>query len=171
MIYKILMYVAGFLVFSVLGIYGIGASLPVDHSSSLERIFPANQNTIYGLIRNVKEYPSWRSNVKNVEEIFSDSWKETYSDGEATAFSFVQDQRDKFIESKIMDEDKPFGGSWTFELSSVAGGTKLKITENGKVYSPVFRFFSKFVFGHTATIKEYLDFMDKRIGENPEIEY
>ena len=31
------------------------------------------------------------------------------------------------------------------------------ITENGEVYNPLFRFMSRFVFGHTATIDKYLE--------------
>lgn len=163
MIYTIFIYVLVFLVLLVAGIYGVGASLPIEHSSSLERVFTASPDRIYSLILNFKEYPSWRPNLKKIEEISSSSWKETDSHNETLTYSFVQDRKNELVESKILDEDKPFGGSWTFELSSVPNGTKLKITENGKVFSPVFRFFSKYVFGHTATIQTYLEFMEKEI--------
>ncbi|MBM9500987.1 SRPBCC family protein [Leptospira sp. 201903071] len=163
MIYTIFIYVLVFLVLLVAGIYGVGASLPIEHSSSLERFFSAPSDRIYSLILNFKEYPSWRPNLKKIEEISSSSWKETDSHNETLTYSFVQERKNELVESKIMDEDKPFGGSWTFELSSVPNGTKLKITENGKVFSPVFRFFSKYVFGHTATIRTYLEFMEKEI--------
>lgn len=163
MIYSILLYTLGFLVILCLSIYGIGSVLPVEHSSSLERVFKTSPRTIYSMIRDFKQYPAWRPNLKNIEEISSTSWKETDSHKEIMTYSFIRDQKDVLIESKIMDEDKPFGGSWTFELASVEGGTKLKITENGKVFSPVFRFFSKFVFGHTATIDTYLDYMEKEL--------
>ncbi|TGM10234.1 polyketide cyclase [Leptospira barantonii] len=163
MIYSILLYALGFLILLGLSIYGIGATLPVEHSSSLERVFKTSPSTIYSMIRDFKQYPTWRPNLKNIEEISPTSWKETDSHKEIMTYSFIRDQKNTLIESKIMDEDKPFGGSWTFELSSVDGGTKLKITENGKVFSPVFRFFSKFVFGHTATMETYFDFMEKEV--------
>ncbi|UOG41264.1 LIC10604 family protein [Leptospira noguchii] len=165
MVYKILIYLIGFLVLLVLMIYAVGASLPIEHSVSMERIYKVSPENVYSSIHDFKQYPSWRQNVKEVEEITSTSWKETDAHDDVITFAFIQDRKNTFLESKIMDEDKPFGGSWTFELSSVPEGTKLKITENGKVYSPVFRFFSKFVFGHSATIKEYLGFMDQRIQE------
>ncbi|MBM9579394.1 SRPBCC family protein [Leptospira sp. 201903070] len=163
MMYTILIYTICFLILLAIGIYGIGAILPIEHSSSLERSFAASPDRIYSLIHNFKEYPSWRPNLKKIEVISSSSWKETDSHNEVMTYSFVQDRKNELVESKIMDEDKPFGGSWTFVLSSVPNGTRLKITENGKVFSPVFRFFSKFVFGHTATIRSYLDFMEKEI--------
>ncbi|AKH76147.1 LIC10604 family protein [Leptospira interrogans] len=163
MIYKILIYIATFLVLLVLAIYGIGASLPIEHSVFMERIYKVPPENVYSLIRDFKQYPSWRQNVKKVEEISSTSWKEMDAHDDVITFSFIQDHKNTFLESKITDEDKPFGGSWIYELSLVPEGTKLKITENGKVYSPIFRFLSKFVLGHSAMIKEYLDFIDQKI--------
>jgi hypothetical protein len=34
-------------------------------------------------------------------------------------------------------------------------GTELTITENGEVYNPLFRFVSRFIMGHAATIEKY----------------
>ena len=42
------------------------------------------------------------------------------------------------------------------ELIPRGDSTTLRITENGEVYNPVFRFVSRFVFGHSATIEKYL---------------
>ena len=50
----------------------------------------------------------------------------------------------------------PYGGTWTFDLVPEGAGTRLTITENGEVYNPLFRFLSRFVFGHTATMDKYL---------------
>ena len=63
----------------------------------------------------------------------------------------------------------PFGGTWTYELTPTAGGTSLRITEDGEVYNPVFRFMSRFVFTHHATIDTYLTDMGKRLGAVPVI--
>ena len=60
------------------------------------------------------------------------------------------------IVTRIADKTLPFGGSWTYDLSPDGGGTRLVITENGEVYNPLFRFMSRFVFGHTATIERFL---------------
>ena len=36
-------------------------------------------------------------------------------------------------------------------------GTRLTITERGEVYNPVFRFMSRFVFGHTASLDRFAE--------------
>ena len=43
---------------------------------------------------------------------------------------------------------QPFGGTWTIEIADA----QVRITENGEVYNPLFRFLARFLFGHTATI-------------------
>jgi hypothetical protein len=57
--------------------------------------------------------------------------------------------------NRIADPKLPFGGSWTYEVSAAGSGTELNITENGEVYNPLFRFVSRFIMGHTATIEKY----------------
>ena len=57
---------------------------------------------------------------------------------------------------RIADPDLPFGGTWTYELKPDGGGTQLVITERGEVYNPIFRFMSRFVFSHTATMERFV---------------
>ncbi len=42
-------------------------------------------------------------------------------------------------------------------------GSTLTITEDGEVYNPIFRFMSRFVFGHEATMAAYLSAAEKRL--------
>ena len=56
---------------------------------------------------------------------------------------------------------QPFGGTWTYEIAS--DGT-LTITERGEVYNPAFRFLSRYVFGHTATLDAFLERLSARLA-------
>ena len=44
------------------------------------------------------------------------------------------------------------------------GGSVVTITERGSVYNPVFRFVSRFILGHTATMETYLRSLGHRFG-------
>jgi hypothetical protein len=68
------------------------------------------------------------------------------------------------VVSRIADRSLPFGGRWTFELSPAPGGTLLRITEDGEVYNPIFRFVSRFVFGHDRTINGYLEDLERHLA-------
>jgi hypothetical protein len=67
------------------------------------------------------------------------------------------------LRMRIDDRSLPFGGTWTYTLRPVEGGTELTLVEDGEVYNPVFRFMSRFVFGHHATIDRYLADLRKRL--------
>jgi hypothetical protein len=59
----------------------------------------------------------------------------------------------------------PFGGTWTLELAPQAKGTRLTITEHGEVYNVIFRFLSRFVFGHYGTQEQLLRAVGTRLHE------
>jgi hypothetical protein len=73
--------------------------------------------------------------------------------------------------TRIAARDLPFGGTWTYELTPAGTGTELRITENGEVYNPLFRFLSRFVFGHTATMRTYLAALGQSLGEKVEVKH
>jgi hypothetical protein len=68
--------------------------------------------------------------------------------------------------SRIADPSLPFGGTWTFALSGSAAHSTLTITENGFVSNPIFRFVSRFVIGHHATLDTYLTNLAKKFNED-----
>ena len=58
--------------------------------------------------------------------------------------------------ARIADPKLPFGGTWTYRIAPAAGGSDLTITEDGEVYNVFFRFMSRFVFGHHATMDGFI---------------
>ncbi|NUR53434.1 MAG: hypothetical protein HOQ29_03225 [Acidobacteria bacterium] len=58
--------------------------------------------------------------------------------------------------ARITDPSLPFGGTWTYRIAPGQAGSQLSITEDGAVYNVIFRFLSRFVFGHTATIDRFI---------------
>lgn len=57
---------------------------------------------------------------------------------------------------RIADVSLPFAGSWTYDVTPSGSGTRVLITERGEIHNPVFRVLSRFVFGHTATMEQFL---------------
>jgi len=68
--------------------------------------------------------------------------------------------------TRILNTDLGYSGKWTYEFIPENGGTRVKITEDGVVSNVIFRFMSRYVFGHTATLDTYLTSLAKRFGEN-----
>jgi polyketide cyclase/dehydrase/lipid transport protein len=138
----------------------VGWSLPRDHHAMGEATLKTSPQSLYQLITDVDHFPNWRSSVKRVERVPDSAGKTRFREigDDGTILyeveSAVPNQR---LVTRIADPTLPFGGSWTYELIPRGDSTTLRIIENGEVYNPIFRFVSRFVVGHTATIDKYLN--------------
>jgi len=68
--------------------------------------------------------------------------------------------------TRIADPSLPYGGIWTCDIAPASEGSVLTITENGEVHNPLFRFVSRFIMGHTATIDGYIKALRVKLGES-----
>lgn len=68
--------------------------------------------------------------------------------------------------TRILDTNLGYSGKWTYVFASENGGARLTITEDGEVSNALFRFMSRYVFGHTATLDAYLSSLARRFGED-----
>lgn len=142
----------------------IGWRLPVRHRAEREAVFPITRDSLFELLSDVERFAEWRSGMKRAERRPAVDgrarWLEAGRDGEIL-YELVESVPGERLVTRIADPRLPFGGTWTYELADAdltAAGqrTRLRITEDGEVYHPVFRFISRFVFGHGRTIERYL---------------
>jgi len=150
-------------------VFVVGYRLPEDHTASRDKVFSATPERIFKEISTPSAYPKWRSGVQQVQ-ILADSagmprFRESAMSGDVTYVVEHQTPNRQYVVT-IADASLPYSGSWTFDLTPVAGGTQLSITEEGSVHNPFFRFMSRYVFGHFKTIDGYLSDLDKRLSSN-----
>lgn len=139
-------------------VVGVGYQLPVEHVASGSALIPQPPDRVFEVLASVERYPSWRSDVQGVDVLSAQKpkrWRERGKFGDIT-FEEVEQRPASRLVTRIADTSQGFGGSWTIELQPDGGGTRVTITEHGQVFNPVFRFMSRFVFGHTATIEAFL---------------
>ncbi len=165
---KIVLIVLGTLIAIVLLVVVAGWSLPVKHRASRQATYPiTSPESLYAAITSVEAFPTWRSKVTRVERVASPTgargYRETGGDG---AILYVVDEEvpSRRLVSRIADPSLPFGGAWTFDLLPNASSTIVRITEDGEVYNPVYRFMSAYVFGHHATIDTYLTDLGRKFN-------
>jgi hypothetical protein len=146
----------------------IGLLLPRDHVASTTTHINAPPDSVWRPLVEVSEYPRWRPGVRSVDVLSTEGalrWREHTGDG-AIAFERSEEQRPRHLVTRIVDETLPFGGTWTYDLAPEADGTRLTITERGYVINPLFRFLSRFVFGHHRTQEEFLRGLGRRFGHD-----
>lgn len=152
----------------VVVVLAVGMTLPEKHVAKTRTSFKAHAAQIWSAITDIKAFPGWRSDVKSVELLPAvngkPAWREDGSNGK---ISYVQEDAlaPSRLSVRLTDDSLPFGGTWTYEIVPAANGSQLTITENGIVRNPVFRFVSRFVFGHYKTQETYLKDLGKRLNE------
>jgi len=157
-------------------VIGIGAALPQAHSATRAAHFSQPPETIWKTITTPEEFPSWRTGVKRVEILPNRnghvSWREFDSHGGSMPYEIVEWTPPSRLVTRIANPNLPFGGTWTYQIQPSAGGacSTLRITENGEVYNPFFRFVSRFLIGYHATMDGYLRALGKKLGENVSLE-
>ena len=145
----------------------VGATLPRAHVATRAARFPVAPDALWATLTDVAGYPRWRSDVRAVEMLPSDTarvaWREVAKHG-SVAYAMTGATRPVRLTTTITDPTLPYGGSWEFALAPDGDGTRLVVTEYGDVRNPLFRFVSRFVMGHTATLDAYLSALGRRYG-------
>ena len=153
--------ILGILVCLVLITVIIGYLLPVKHTSSVQVSIRAAPAAIWARLTDFKGYPAWRSDVKSVNVRSSVEWVEVNDRGDSLPLKIVAQEEGQRLVTQIEGQNLPFGGGWEFRLRNNGDSTIVTITEHGEVYNPLFRFVSKFIMGHNATLKRYAGFLEK----------
>ena len=145
----------------------VGALLPQSHVVTVRRHYDQPPETVWAAITEVEAFPAWRSDVASVQPLPQGEgktrWREK-SKHDALTFEVMERMPPARLVTRIADEGLPFGGTWSYELRPARGGTELAITENGEVYNPIFRFVSRFVMGHSASIEKFHQELASHLG-------
>jgi uncharacterized protein YndB with AHSA1/START domain len=146
----------------------IGAALPRNHTASRSVLLHRPRTEVYALVRDFESAPSWRKDVQRVEMLPLSGGRVGFREvgkHDAVTYEVSADIPRERLVTTITSTDLGYSGSWTYQFADEAGGTRLTITENGDVSNVLFRFMSRYVFGHTATIDSYLNSLAQRMGE------
>ena len=67
--------------------------------------------------------------------------------------------------TRVTEKETNFGGTWTVAIAPIPDGSTVTVTEDGWVANPIFRFVSRFVMGHHATMDGILTQIAKTLNE------
>jgi hypothetical protein len=158
--------VLGGLLVAVLAIVIIGWRLPVAHVATSAVSLNASPDSVFALISTPENDKSWRD-LKSVDVTTEQGVTRFREDGPngPILFEITEKIPPRRFVTRIADKSLPFGGRWIYEVNPTATGSELRITEEGEVYNPIFRFVSRFIMGHTSTIDGYLAAVRKRFSQ------
>ncbi|HEV2616561.1 MAG TPA: SRPBCC family protein [Candidatus Acidoferrales bacterium] len=168
---RILLIIIGSLVAIVIIVVGIGALLPKRHVVSRSASYRATPEQLFSLIVGPQ---NWRPDVLH-SEIVPDTagrvlMRETTRGGETVTYELLDCVPPNSAKRRIATENLPYSGTWTYSLKSNNGVTIVRITEDGEVYNPIFRFMSRFVLGQTRTMDAYMKALGQTTGQTVQIQ-
>lgn len=145
----------------------VGSQLPRAHTASRSIVLRQPRPNVYAGIRDFKSAPTWRNDVKSIEVVETPGQKLRFTEhgSENVTYELTEEVPNQRMVTRILNTDLGYSGQWTYELTDENGGTRVKITEDGDVSNVLFRFLSRYVFGHTGTVDSYLSALAKKFGE------
>jgi uncharacterized membrane protein len=156
------------LVLAVLLIALLGSRLPKQHSVSRSVLLHKSPESVYGVARDFESMPKWRADVREVKITTQEDgrlrFREEGKHG-AVNYELTEDVPGRRMVTRITDTDLGYAGKWTYVFAAEGPNTRLTITEDGEVSNVIFRFLSRYAFGHSATIDSYLTSLGKQFGE------
>lgn len=169
---KLLIYIVVGVVGCVILLVGImaliGSQLPKTHIASRSILLHKPPADVYAVVRDFGSAPKWRSDLKQVEVETSQGGPVYFREvgkNDTINYELIEDVPAQRMVTKIRDTNLGFGGQWTYTFAAENGGTRVTIREDGEVSNVLFRFMSRYIFGHTATIDGYLGSLAKHFGE------
>jgi len=158
----------------IIATVGIGGMLlPKSHTATRSLRLDQPPEAVWAVITDFERHPSWRPGLKNVERLPDSGghpvWKEVDKRGQAMPIEIVEWQPPRRMVGRIADPKLPFGGTWTYEVAPDGTGSRVRITEDGEIYNPAFRYISRII-GQAATIEKFLRALAKQSGSDAAIE-
>lgn len=144
----------------------IGSRLPEKHIASRSILLRQSPQEVYAVVRDFGSAPAWRSDIERIEVTNAGApvrFREVGENGTVN-YELVEDVPAQKMVTRILDTDLGYSGQWTYTFTAENGGTRVTIQEDGEVSNVLFRFMSRYVFGHTATIDSYLTSLEKRLS-------
>ena len=168
---RILLIALAGVVLLAISVVVIGSLLPKQHVVSRSASYRAPPERLFSLIAGPQD---WRPDILRCEilpVVDGREWsRETTRNSETITYELLDRVSPRSVKRRIATENLPYSGTWTYSLEANDGMTIVRITEDGQVYNPVFRFVSRFILGHTRTMDAYLRALGKATGQEVEVE-
>ena len=147
----------------------IGLMLPVAHVAESRITVAQPIDTVWRVVRDLASYQTWWSHSEGMEPApgEGETWVQVDAHGDRIPLAVVLVHPPTRLITRIIDEGLPFGGTWTYSLAATGESeTTVTLTEDGRVYSPIFRFVGWVIIGHHGTMDSYLTDLARHFGED-----
>ena len=158
----------------MIGITVGGYLLPEQHIAKTGATINRHPEVFFELITDFPKWPGWNKDAQKVERLPDQNGHMVWRLGNLLVE--IVDMLEPInggpgrLTTRIADPKSPFGGTWTWLIEPIGGGSQVTIIEEGTIKNPLFRFLAKYLFGHHATAKTYLYALATHFGQPVKVE-
>lgn len=147
----------------------VGLVLPREHVAAVSIVLRQAPESVWTVVRDLGAMPQWWPGLRSSERVTGPDGRERWrqvSGGGAMTIVVEAEQPPRRLVSRIESPPgAPFGGAWIYEIAPEGDGSRVTVTEQGWVANPLFRFLSRFVFGHYRTLESYQRALGRRFNQ------
>lgn len=149
-------------------VLGIGLALPRTHRATSRITLQKSPEEVWAAVRNLDALlGSWKD-LQEAGRVADQGGKEVWRQ-KAGGFEMKLIIEEATPTSRMVTRidaaaDAAFGGTWTYVLAAVGGGTQVTVTEDGYVSNPMFRVMMKAMGSH-RTLDGFLTGLGIKFGQ------
>jgi len=145
-----------------------GSRLPKTHVAASCQRFDASVDEVWEVVTNFTNYPNWRPGLSYVEAgpiiDGQPSWYEYCAPKIKVHLQIAGIEPKQRLVTRLVGAKLPIYGAWEYTFDEDNGGTILTIIEKDKVYNPLLRLCTRFVFPHHAAMDVFLFALARHCG-------
>jgi len=147
----------------------VGTVLPREHVAAVAIVLRQPPATVWAVVRDLGAMPQWWPELRSTERVSGpdgrERWRQVSGSG-AMTIVVEEEQPPRRLVSRIESPPgAPFGGAWIYEIVPEGDGSRVTVTEQGWVANPLFRFLSRYAFGHYRTLESYVRALGKKFNQ------
>lgn len=147
----------------------VGTTLPREHVARVSIVLRQPPESVWAVVRDLGAVPQWWRDVRSTERVSGpdgrERWRQVSGSGAMTIVVAAEEPPRRLVGQIESSPGAPFGGSWIYEIAPEGDGSRVTVTEQGWVANPLFRFLSRFVFGHYRTLESYLRALGRKFHQ------
>jgi uncharacterized protein YndB with AHSA1/START domain len=165
---KILFRIILVLIVVAVAAYLYALSIPAHQTHTRTTTLKQTPEVVFALLTDLPNFPTWNRNMVKIEMLppvdGKEATRQTFKGNMQMTIITSESTPPKHLVRSMGDNSGPFEGSWTYDISPIADGSQIILTEQMTMNNAFFRLMAK-LFGQTKYMDEHLEGMAKHFGE------
>lgn len=171
---KWLLLAAGILAVVILAVLIFGCLQPIRHSVTRSIQLKQTPATVFAVLDDRADLPSWSSAVLKVEPLPDRDGKPVARmtlrwGGMVMIMTQLERTAPTRLITRMAKENGPSMGTWAYEIVPESAGCRVELTEQGELNNPIFRAMARFR-GLDSNITQTLRDLARKFGESANVQ-